>query len=91
MRNVSSWCQGICKALRESTALQEYVTLSLSDKIRVREIKRLARLIAEVELGLTLLGQVAPGEPATSVSALLSGYRYGVQQLESIAVGKLFK
>jgi len=83
MRNVSRWCQGICKALRESTALQEYVTLNLSDKIRQREIKRLARLIADVELGLTLLEQVATGEPATSVSALLSGYRYAVQQLET--------
>lgn len=82
MRNINRWCQGICKALRESTALQEHVTLNLSDT-RDREIKRLARLIAEVELGLTLLTQVASGEPATSVSALLSGYRYAVRQLES--------
>ncbi len=36
-----------------------------------------------MELGLTLLQEVAPEEPATSVEALLKGYRFPVEQLQS--------
>nr|WP_242032932.1 hypothetical protein [Oscillatoria sp. FACHB-1406] len=46
-----------------------------------REISRLAQLIAEVELGLTLLGEIAPDEPAISVLALLLGYRFALPSL----------
>lgn len=82
MRSIRSWCQDIAKKLRESSVLQDYVSPIVNRKVREREMKRLARLIVQVELGLTLLEQVAPGEPATSVAVLLSGYRYAISQLE---------
>jgi hypothetical protein len=47
------------------------------------EVKRLAELIADAELGMTLLREVASEEPATSVEALLKGYRFPVEQLQS--------
>ncbi|MDF5728833.1 MAG: hypothetical protein PUP92_12605 [Rhizonema sp. PD38] len=86
MRDTSTWCQSICKNLRLSIELQEHVPLNLEGSIRNKELKRLARLIADVELGLTLVEQIAPGELATSVSAILSGYRYSVQQLEDDSI-----
>jgi hypothetical protein len=43
------------------------------------EVKRLAELIADAELGMTLLREVASEEPATSVEALLKGYRFLVE------------
>ena len=84
MRDTSCWSQKLRKALRESNDLKDYVAERLPDvdgKIRKQEVKRLAQLIAEVELGLTLLNQIAPEEPAISVSALLSGYRFPVAGL----------
>ena len=85
MRKVSNWYQDIRKKLYNSTALQEYVNSIPDRKVREQEIKRLIRLIANVELGFTLLKQVAPGEPATSAAALLSGYRYTIPQLDNDA------
>jgi len=81
MRNISEWSKDLRKALRKSNDLNEYVVNSLPDvglKVRQQELQRLAQLIAEVELGLTLLHKIAPEEPAISVSALTSGYRFPV-------------
>jgi hypothetical protein len=86
MRDTSRWCQELRKALLESNDLKDYVAESLPDvdgKVRQQEIKRLAQLIAEVELGLTLLTKIAPEEPAISVSALLLGYRFPVAVLSN--------
>lgn len=86
MRDIVSWRKDLCKKLRNSDELKEYVASSLINanaKVHQREIKRLAQLIADVELGLTLLQEVAPEEPATSVEALLKGYRFPVEQLQS--------
>lgn len=51
---------------------------------RAPEFKENAQLITEVELGLTLLQKVAPDEPATAVSALLSGHRFSVEPLKKV-------
>jgi hypothetical protein len=86
MRNTSIWSKDIRKALRESEELQEYVEqflLNEDSTVRKGEIKRLARLIVNVELGLTLLKDIAPSEPAIAVSALLSGYRFPVPSLQN--------
>ncbi len=82
MRDISKWGKELRTALRNSDELKEYVVTIFPDTAS-REIKRLARLIAEVELGLTLLSEVAPSDPATSVSALLLGYRFPVDCLLS--------
>lgn len=86
MRNISSWSKQLRQDLRKSDDLKTHVQ-SISPNadalVQQREIARLAQLIAEVELGLTLLREVAPEEPATSVSALLLGYRFLVPALQS--------
>lgn len=85
MRDTTSWRKQLCKALRNSDDLKEYVVYGLPNadaKAQFREIMRLAQLIADVELGLTLLQEVAPEEPATSIEALLKGYRFPVEQLQ---------
>ena len=84
MRDISKWGKQLREALRNSEDLKAYVadTLPTEDaKAQSRESKRLAQLIAEVELGLTLLKEIAPEDPATSVSALLLGYRFPVEAL----------
>lgn len=53
----------------------------IAPKKQSKLIEQLAELIAEVELGLTLLKELAPNDPATSVSALLLGYRFRVECL----------
>ncbi|HLO85520.1 MAG TPA: hypothetical protein VK203_11035 [Nostocaceae cyanobacterium] len=84
MRNISKWSRSIRQALRDSSDLNTYLDLSgVEPKMREKEKKRLTILLTEVELGLTLLNQVAPEDPATSVSALLLGYRFPVPALES--------
>ena len=86
MRDTISWRKDLCKKLRNSDELQQHVVSSLVNadtKVQQRELKRLAQLIADVELGLTLLKEVAPEEPATSVEALLKGYHFPVEQLQS--------
>ncbi|MFB2736189.1 pPIWI_RE_Z domain-containing protein [Umezakia ovalisporum] len=86
MRDSSQWSKPLREALRKSLDLKAYLEQSLPDadtNIQQREIVRLAQLIAEVELGLTSLMEVAPEERATSVSALLLGYRFPVKALES--------
>jgi hypothetical protein len=82
MRDINNWYQEISKKLRDSDALKGCVSSISNLKIRQRELSRLVRLIVQVELGLTLLEQVAPEEPAASVAALLSGYRYAIPQFE---------
>ena len=82
MRDINNWYREINKKLRDSNALKECVSSIPNLKIRQRELGRLVRLIVQVELGLTLLEQVALGEPAISVAALLSGYRYAIPQFE---------
>jgi pPIWI RE three-gene island domain Z len=82
MRNRFTWSKSLRQVLRESEDLKAYVEISLSSadvNIKKQEIARLALLIAEVELGLTLLRLVAPEEGANSVSALLLGYRFPVK------------
>ena len=84
MRDLAKWSKKLRESLRNSEDLKAYAASSLSDadaKVKQREISRLAQLIAEVELGLTLLREIAPQEPAASVSALLSGYRFPVETL----------
>lgn len=85
MRNISQWAKPLRQALRKSQELKAYIEDKLPDEanLQQREIKRLALLIAEVELGLTLLMEVAPEESAASVSALLLGYRFPIKVLES--------
>jgi len=86
MRDISKWSKELRQALRKSDDLRNHVQLLLPDAntlVQKREIGRLAQLIAEVELGLTLLTGVAPKDPATSVSALLLGYRFPVTALAS--------
>lgn len=86
MRDKSIWHKQLCEPLRRSDTLQEHVTFILPNSTKEaqrREVARLARLIADVELGLTLLTSVAPQDPATSVSALLSGYHFPVESLQS--------
>ncbi|MDJ0713066.1 MAG: hypothetical protein QNJ54_02450 [Prochloraceae cyanobacterium] len=88
MRDTSSWAKDIRKALRESDELKEYVESILpyaDQEAQNKEIQRLARLITDVELGLTLLAQVAPKDPATSVSVLLLGYRFPFESLQNDA------
>ncbi|WP_107668815.1 hypothetical protein [Cyanothece sp. BG0011] len=81
MRDISSWSRKIRKSLAESNDLQEYVNFEINETKTDKIIKRLARLIVDVELGLTLLHHIAPNEPVTSVSALLLGYRFPVDFL----------
>ena len=86
MRDISSWSKKLRQALRKSDDLKACVQSSLPDadeQVQQREIARLAQLIPEVELGLTLLSEVAKEEPAISVPALLSGYRFPVPALQS--------
>lgn len=86
MRDTSKWRKKLCKALCDSDDLKEYVASSLpsaNQPVQNSEVARLAQLVAEVELGLTLLQEVASAEPATSVEALLKGYRFPVEQLQS--------
>ena len=84
MRDISKWGKELRQALRNSEDLKAYVADRLPDEnvsIQKQEITRITQLIAEVELGLTLLQEIAPEEPATSVSALLLGYRFPVAAL----------
>lgn len=86
MRDISPWSKPLREALRKSPELKAYVEKTLPSaeaNIQQREISRLIQLITEVELGLTLLMEVVPDERGTSVSALLSGYRFPVEALES--------
>ena len=86
MRNTSIWSQDLRKALGESQELQEYVIEIFpheNSQFRNKEIRRLAQLIVNIELGLTLLREIAPSEPAIAVSALLSGYRFPVPCLQN--------
>lgn len=75
MRDSSSWH----KPLRDVLRLQPEMPAD------PRTANRVGALIAEVELGLTLLGRVAPGEMATTTDALLSGWRYPVPCLRDDA------
>ena len=86
MRNTSFWSEKLRKALRNSEELEQYVADTLFDedlKFRKKEIARLAQLIVYIELGLTLLREIAPSESADAVSSLLSGYRFPVASLQS--------
>ncbi|MGK7898377.1 MAG: hypothetical protein AB4372_33375, partial [Xenococcus sp. (in: cyanobacteria)] len=61
MRDTSTWSEKLRKKLRESSELQEYVEFLYSNdnSIWEKELRRLARLIANVELGLALLRNIA--------------------------------
>lgn len=86
MRDISSWGEQLRKTLRRSEELIAYVDQALPNadpKLKRRELSRFAQLITEVELGLTLLREIAPEEPAIAVSALLLGYRFPVETLEN--------
>lgn len=85
MRDITSWRQPVTAALRQSDDLKNHVLTnfdSLDAQEQKREISKLAKLIADVELGLTLHHLVIPSHPATCVEALLSGYRFPVPELE---------
>ncbi|MGK7897697.1 MAG: hypothetical protein AB4372_29795 [Xenococcus sp. (in: cyanobacteria)] len=84
MRNISQWGKELRAALRKSDELKEYVAMMFPDLVSKKQsklIQQLAALVTEVELGLTLLKELAPNDPATSVSALLLGYRFQVECL----------
>ena len=84
MRNIAQWGKELRAALRKSDELREYVAMVFPDlptKKQSKLIRQFAELITEVELGLTLLKELAPNDPATSVSALLRGYRFRVECL----------
>ena len=85
MRDTSTWSKKLRKALQKSSQLQAYVEfLFLNNRsIQKKEAQRLARLITNVELGLTLLRDIAPSEQAIAVRAFLSGYRYPVPCLQN--------
>lgn len=86
MRDITSWRQPITAALRQSNDLINHVLTnfdSLDDREQKREISKLAQVIADVELGLTLHHLVIPSQPATCVEALLSGNRFPVPELEN--------
>ena len=73
MRNNSFWSENLRKPLRNSQELEQYVADIFFDedlKFRKKEIGRLAQLIVNVELGLTLLREIAPSESADAVSSL---------------------
>ena len=70
MRNISKWGEKLRKYIREDRDFKKYT--QENDK----KGQRLDQLITEVELGLKLLQKIAPKEPATAVSALLSGHRF---------------
>jgi pPIWI RE three-gene island domain Z len=82
VRNISEWSQQIRAVLSKSHDLMVYVE-EVGDANVQKEVSRLAQLIVDVELGLTLLMQVAPSDSATSVSALLLGYRFRVTALSN--------
>ena len=82
MRDISVWSKSICEALKKSHDLKVYVE-EVGDANVQKEVSRLAQLVVDVELGLTLLMQVAPNDSATSVSALLLGYRFRVTALSN--------
>lgn len=84
MRDISQWGKELRAVLRKSDELREYVAMVFPDvapKKQSKLIQHFAELIAEVELGLTLLKEIAPNDPATSISALLLGYRFRVECL----------
>ena len=86
MRKISLWSKPLRKLLRNSVDLGNYVSsklLNASSQDTQREINRIALLISEVELGLSLLQRVAPDNPAIAVSALLTGYRYPTEPLQN--------
>ncbi|MCT7996542.1 hypothetical protein [Laspinema olomoucense] len=86
MRDLSSWGKQVRKALRESDDLKSYVfdiQTGIDSPSQKREVERLAQLITEVELGLTLLKDISPEEAAKAVSALLSGYRFPIATLQN--------
>lgn len=88
MRDVAKWSKPLRDALRQSNDLTDYAQSCLPDADQAvihQETIRLSQLIAEVELGLTLLREIAPQEPALSVSALLLGYRFPVASLSNDA------
>ena len=69
MRDTSTWSKKLREALKKSSELQEYVEFLYpnDNSIWEKELRRLARLIANVELGLTLLRNIAPSESAIAV------------------------
>ncbi len=85
MRNTSAWSEKLRKALRDSRELKEHIEFLFPNDVflQKKQIKRLARLIANVELGLTLLKDIASSESAIAVKALLSDYRFPVPCLQN--------
>jgi hypothetical protein len=79
MRDLYNWSKKIRTDLRASFELKEYVSCHYplaNEQLKKQTLSHLARNIVEVELGLTLLQEIAPDDPAISVTALLSGYRF---------------
>ncbi len=86
MRDLFQWRTELCMQLRRADNLTSYVEdvwSSSNEALQKRELRRLARLIADVELALTLLRQIAPTEPASAIAVLLSGYRLPHETLQN--------
>ncbi len=86
MRDITSWGKELRRALGKTNELISHVQESLPDAselLQYREVARLAKVITEVELGLTLLQEVMPQESASAVSALLLGHRFPINELAS--------
>ena len=83
MRETKGWRKEECQKLQKDEELKEYVAARSGTSAKIQgECRRLAELVVDVELGLTLLEQVAPAEPAMAVDALLSGYRFPMEALK---------
>ncbi len=68
MRDTTDWYQNLVKELKQNP--------DVVARWAEEERGRIARLIVHVELGLSLLLEVAPTQPATEVRHLISGYRF---------------
>lgn len=68
MRETTDWYQTLVKELKQDR--------DVVARWAEEERGRIARLIVHVELGLSLLLEVAPTQPATEVRHLISGYPF---------------
>lgn len=68
MRDTTSWYQTLVDQLKQDRDVVQ--------RWAEKERGRIAKLIVHVELGLFLLLEVAPTQPATEVRHLISGYRF---------------
>lgn len=84
MRDIKAWRKDLTEAIQNSKELNEYLQSNFNSndhKDQDKEAKRLSRLIAEVEMGITLLKQIFPESLAYTVEYLLDGVHYAMPEL----------